>query len=148
MCSIQLSGSFGVNRSVELCFYCAKPKGAILFGKMHRNKAERLFGKDAASLYSEQDVAMPQSVCINREPCKTCGEWMRQGCLFISARDCGDMDNPQRTGGFAVLKDEALDALPLDPDARDDILRSRFCFVEDTMWRAMGLPPLDEKHTE
>lgn len=121
---IRLSQKHGVNPSLEQCFVCLKDVGIILFGAMRG------------------DAEAPRRVCLpNNEPCAECRRWMEQGVILISVRD-GEPDhaNPYRTGGWVVVRDEAIKRWELDPDFERSILQRRMAFIEDAVWDRIGLP--------
>jgi hypothetical protein len=120
---ITLDPKHGVNPSIFHCFYCGKEMGVVLFGRL----------KDGSKAPMDCGV-------IDMEPCAECAEWMRQGVILISCRD-GDegKDNPHRTGGWIVIKDEAIREIVNEP-ACSEILAARFAFVPDVVWDALGLP--------
>ncbi len=53
--------------------------------------------------------------------------------------DSATGDNPSRTGGWVVLKDEAIERA-LDAEIASKILARRMAFVPDKAWDALGLP--------
>ena len=63
--SIRLSEKHGVNPSIEICFFCKKAKGIILFGKL------------------KDDTEAPREVLINYEPCDKCKEKFKKGVTVI-----------------------------------------------------------------
>lgn len=99
---------------------------------------------------------------VNMIPCHECEGYMKQGILLISVR-AGDMDaverdwkdheiamkgerhphpfipNPFRTGGWCVVKQEAVERWLKEP-LLSQVLKCRWCFVEDDVWNAIGLP--------
>jgi hypothetical protein len=102
-----------------------KDKGVVLFG------------------YLKGDAKAPGRVCVNLEPCNECVGYMRQGVILISVRDEGtDKENPYRTGGWAVVKDEAIKRMLHEGKLVDQILEKRFAFVPDEAWVKLGLPGL------
>lgn len=58
---------------------------------------------------------------------------MKKGTIFISVKDGESGDNPYRTGGWIVLKQEAVDKLFKDKPPK-------IAFVEDTLWDNLGFP--------
>jgi len=116
--SIRISEKFGVNPSLMQCFVCLEPKGVVLFGKL------------------KEDVEAPRQVCLDREPCDKCKEYMKQGIILISIRDGESGNDPYRTGGWVVVKEEALQKVITDPA----LLEKRIMFVPDTAWKMLGLP--------
>lgn len=121
---IRLSEKHGVNPSVSVCFYCGEDKNELVLpGRLPR------------------DAEAPRRAVWSMEPCDQCKEWMAQGVVLISTRDgeAGGND-PYRTGQLCVIKDEALKRIVQPKELLDDILRRRFCFIEDQTWDAIGLP--------
>jgi hypothetical protein len=93
---------------------------------------------------------------------------MKQGILLISVRD-GEFDaiakdqesyklsydrasayerkhfrqfvpNPYRTGGWCVVKEDAVKRFVQPPELLADILRHRWSFIDDATWELIGLP--------
>jgi hypothetical protein len=130
--SIRLSPKHGVNPSLALCYLCQEETGDIILpGKL------------------PDDAEAPRRAVWTREPCDKCKGWMDQGCIFISVRD-GEPDhvNPYRTGGWVVLKTEAVERMRevVKPESLiDHILQARVAFLEDATWNALGLPRGDVK---
>ena len=120
---IRLSPKHGVNPSLSVCFYCGADDGTVVL-------PGRLRG----------DTQAPHKAVWTKEPCPTCREYMRQGIILISVRDGEEGDNPYRTGGFSVVKAEALARLINRQELIDDVLRRRVCFVPDAAWAMLGLP--------
>lgn len=121
--SIKLCPVHGLNPSMMQCFLCGETFGIALPGKLRGCK-------QAPTMHSD-----PSYVC------DTCKEWMKQGIILISARD-GETDekNPYRTGGWIVLREEALHRFPMNPDLIEAICRKRVAFLEDAVWDGLGLP--------
>jgi hypothetical protein len=120
---IPLSPKHGVNPAIPLCFFCNEPKNEIIL-------AGRL----------KDDAEAPQHVVWNYDPCDKCKGYMQAGVICISVRDGESGDNPYRTGGWVVLKDEAVARIITTADVRDYILKKRIAFVPDNVWDAIGLP--------
>lgn len=117
MSSIRLHSKHGLNPTIPVCFLCGKEKNEIaLLGAAYKSEA-------------------PMHMCINKEPCDQCKEYMKQGILLISVRDNTDQENPYRTGHIAVIKEEAAKNI-----FGTDILKSRAAFIEDSLWNKIGLP--------
>jgi len=73
--------------------------------------------------------------------CITCKGYMKQGICLISVKDGEKGDNPFRTGCVAVVKDDAVKRIfGGDGETCAAVMKSRVCFVEDTMWDNLGLP--------
>lgn len=77
----------------------------------------------------------PMSIgCVDRVPCDKCADLMTKGVMLISVQDNTGHENPYRTGKIAVITFEA--AAKLFPT----IGKSRMAFVEDSLWKKIGLP--------
>lgn len=117
---ILLSKKHGVNPTIPLCFYCNAPKNEII-----------LTG------HLPNDTEAPKNVVWDKVPCDKCQAWMEQGIILISVRDGETSDNPYRTGGWTVIKEEAFRRIFKDCD---DVLKKRVAFVPDEAWNKIGLP--------
>lgn len=145
-----LSRDHGVNPSVGLCFYCQKAKEVVLLGAMTIERRDRLFGPGHSS-YDDKpgDAAAPREAIYNMDPCDECKSWMEQGIIFISydpARTEEGARNPCRTGGWVVIREEAVKRM-LQGNVLEQILEKRFSFVDDEVWDKLGLPrdPAEEE---
>lgn len=120
---LRLSSHYGVNPSVDQCFFCLGDKGVILFGRL------------------PGDVEAPTTICMDMEPCDSCAKHMEEGIILISVdpSKSKDMVNPWRTGGWAVVKEEAIQEI-CPPELAQNILRRRMAFVPDDAWDHLGLP--------
>jgi len=119
---IRISEKHGVNPSLSQCFVCMEAKGLVLLGKLPGDKEA------------------PRQMCIDKEPCDKCKAWMEQGVILISVKDGEENDNPYRTGGWVVIKDEAIRRMVKPQELCDSIIARRMAFVPDEAWDAMGLP--------
>jgi hypothetical protein len=124
--SIRLSEKHGVNPSVEQCFVCLKDVGVVLFGRL------------------EGDAEAPRKVCLgpSSEPCDECKKLMKQGVILISVDEAKteDMQNPWRTGGWCVVKDDFIKRVFNPPELVEHVLARRMAFMPDDAWDALGLP--------
>lgn len=121
---IRLSEKHGVNATIPKCFYCNEDKNEIILtGRL------------------PDDAEAPKGMVWDKEPCDKCKGHMAKGVIFISVRnEETDHDNPYRTGGWVVLKDEAVARIVRTPALRENILSRRVAFVPDQVWDAIGLP--------
>lgn len=122
---IKLSPKHGLNSVIPCCFFCGKEKNEILL-------PGRLPG----------DVEAPKGVVWDKEPCQECAGYMEQGIILISVKDNPadkDRENPYRTGGWCVVKEEFI-TRNIDEETAKNILKKRVCFIEDKVWNVMGLP--------
>jgi len=107
------------------CFFCQKAKDIIIDTHL-RKRFDRYVG------------------VMNMEPCSDCKKFMEQGIILISARDDDiESKNPFRTGGWVVVTEEVLTRLVTPPELLEKILKTRFCFVPDTVWKRLKLPRSD-----
>ena len=106
------------------CFFCGEDSGLVMDRHL-RPKFERRVG------------------VIDMEPCSECKKLMEQGVMLISVRDGEGGSNPYRTGAMAVITDDAIKRMVSEGDTLDNLLSSRWGFVEDEIWDAVGLPRED-----
>jgi hypothetical protein len=124
---IRLSPKYGVNPCIPLCYFCQQPKNEIL-----------LLGK-----LKGKDVEAPRNLTFDQEPCDTCKGYMAQGIILISVdeeKSKGNTANPYRTGGWAVVTDDAVRRIIKPKELLDDVLTKRVLFVPDGVWDLIGLP--------
>lgn len=122
---IRLSRKHGLNPSLVQCFFCMKDKEIALFGELR------------------DDVEAPRQVCLGQSyPCSKCEGYMKQGIIVISFDPdrTDDMKNPWRSGGWAVVREEAIERWLDDESLLNDIRTKRFLFIEDEAWNKIGLP--------
>ena len=99
------------------CFFCMEAKEVLLDRRLRKT--------------------LPRMAVYDHEPCDKCKDWMKQGIILISVRPGPDRENPYRTGGWVVIKEDAFKQIFKDSD---EALRKRIAFVEDEVWDAVGLP--------
>ena len=64
---------------------------------------------------------------------------MKQGIILVSIRDGESSSNLYRTGGFVVIKEDAVKRFST-PEMFESVKKARFAFIEDSIWDALGLP--------
>lgn len=85
-------------------------------------------------------VELTESEKIERNgTCKECNELMKKGIILISVRDGETGDNPYRTGGWCVLKEEAVKNITSDEALLASIFKKRMVFIHDAAWKQLGL---------
>lgn len=127
-----LSKEHGLNPTIPVCFFCGEAKNEIALTGRAGEKAARAMGRE--------DGEMPIKCCLDHTPCDDCAEHMKQGILLISTRDGEEgKDNPYRTGGLWVVKDEAIDRIVASEELAEQIKQARFCFIPDAACDAIGL---------
>lgn len=116
---MKLHKKYGVNPTLPVCFICGKEKGEIvLLGNSIKEEA-------------------PMKMCLDKEPCNQCKEYMKQGIILVGVKDNTDQANPYRTGQFYVVTEDFINKIMEDP-MRADILTKRICFVEETILDKLG----------
>lgn len=125
---IPISERHGVNPSVMLCFYCNKPYGVALLGRLPK------------------DAEAPREGVFETAPCNECAAFMRQGVILISVSESKttNVNNPWRSGGWCVVRDSAIERM-FDEPMRGQVLKARVAFVEDEAWDKIGLPRGEEQ---
>ena len=127
---IRVSEKHGVNPSLEQCFVCCKDVGVVLFGKL------------------KGDAEAPRRVCLgpNSEPCDECKGYMEQGVILISVDEArsDDRQNPWRTGGWCVVRDEFVTRVFEPGELVEQVLKQRVAFMPDEAWDILGLPRGEE----
>lgn len=143
---ITVSPKYGVNPMLTKCFFCNEDKNEILLlGHLTRSEAAKMFGKEIALRMrgTSDDVEAPRGLIVNNEPCDKCAKLMNEGIIFISFDESktDDRKNPYRSGGWCVLREEAVvRMLAGEPALLEHTLAVRFTFVTDEAWDLIGLP--------
>lgn len=70
---MKLDPKFGVNPSIDSCFWCGKDKDIILFGASYKENGKT--------------VEAPRNVVSNYEPCLDCEKTFKQGIHFIECSE-------------------------------------------------------------
>ncbi|OFX27005.1 MAG: hypothetical protein A2033_16045 [Bacteroidetes bacterium GWA2_31_9] len=113
------------NVSLTKCYVCGRDSTILLATKYKKNGDPVL------------DMEQFHGKALNKEPCQECHKNLEQGIILISiSDDCKDVNNPFRTGGWVVVKEEAV-RLVL-PDI--DLTKHRIFFMPDSTWLEFGLP--------
>ena len=112
---IELSPKHGANPSLDMCFWCGKPRGVALIGRIRRK------GGDGEA--ADNDAEAPREICTSIEPCEDCRRKFATGVHFIEVSPDGSRfgdsprwalgkDNEGRTvyptGRWAVVRPQAL----------------------------------------
>ena len=113
--------------SVTKCFYCGGDHHLIMNTRLTNQAAE--------------EVRQAHGKIVTMEPCAKCEEFMQKGVILIEVLDNTDIENPYRTGGFAVLTEEGIKRC-FPPEQAEIALKHRWCFVEQSIWKAIGLDKL------
>jgi hypothetical protein len=132
MSSIRLSPKHGVNPAIPICFFCNKPKNEILLPGLMKG-----------------DMEAPKNMVWDKRPCEECEGHMKQGIILISVDEklTTERDNPYRTGGWCVVRENFIERVVTPDELKTDILKRRVAFIPDDAWKMMGLPPIGEPWT-
>jgi hypothetical protein len=67
---------------------------------------------------------------------------MEMGVILISVdeKKSEDQKNPYRTGGWCVVKEEAIRRAVTSPELLEDVMKKRVAFLPDDVWDMLGLP--------
>lgn len=117
---IRLSKKHGVNPAIPLCYFCNKPKNEVILAGLMKG-----------------DIEAPRNAVWDTVPCDECKGYMKMGIILISVKDGESGDNPYRTGGWCVVKEEAVRAI-FGEDSK--ALKTRVAFIGDSDWDIIGLP--------
>ena len=120
---IRLSEKHGVNPSIDLCFFCGKEKGLVLTGRIRG------------------DAKAPHETVWTMEPCETCEGYMQQGIILVEVQDGESGKNPYRTGIFHVVTEDAFKRIFKNAD---EVLETRFCWIPESVSKAVGLHDIPE----
>lgn len=133
---LRLHPEHGVAPFLDNCFYCGESRGLVLAG-MSCNKLAMAAGqKEGYSRWGNN------AICSSKEPCDKCKGYMDQGIILIGVdeKKTTDMDNPYRTGRFAVVRDRVIEQAVTDPELSESILKARVAFMPDEVFEMLGIP--------
>jgi len=116
---------------MDTCFYCGEAKDILLVGSHTQRFQEESLADSTGKMNTQIGVT-------NMEPCNKCAKYMKQGIILISTKN-EISDEPYRTGGWIVIKEEALKRM-VNIELFEQIRKKRFAFVPDAVWDKLGLP--------
>jgi hypothetical protein len=125
------------------CFYCLEGDKILLNKTLTPHMASK--------------VEKMNGCVMDMEPCSKCAEYMKQGVIFIIIDESKStpgwnkpahgedhfIPNPYRTGGFAVIKEDAITKFMPD-DMTKFALKHRFMFIEQEAANKMWMFPKEE----
>ena len=124
----------GNKRNINHCKKCERD----IYGSHAGEKCPACGALDTIFLREiEEHERIPAGLLL----CDTCKDYQKRGIVFLSVRD-GEQNkkSPYRTGGFWVLKEEAVKRmLSSSPGLLKSILEKRVTFVEDSVCEKLGL---------
>lgn len=95
--------------------------------------------------FDKRKLEPHEAVHLGTGTCSECESFMGQGVILISTKDEDEgKPNPYRTGGWCVVKDEAITRMVQPPELAQQILAARMCYIPDTVWDTLGLPRNEE----
>jgi len=114
------------------CYYCQEDSDILInriLTTQHAKRVEKAHGK-----------------IVNMVPCSKCQEYMEAGIIFITISDSqSDKDwkkeeipNPHRTGGWFVIRDEAVSRMPFSDELKAYTLEKRWAFIEHEAAEKLG----------
>jgi len=118
---IRVSPKYGVNPAIPHCWVCSEAKNEVILAGRLNNDAEA-----------------PRGAVWDKVPCDRCKKVMETGIFMIECRDGEEGDNPYRTGRLWALTEEAFKRI-FQGMARDESLKKRVCFIEESTAKAIGL---------
>jgi len=112
------------NAALTKCYLCGKDNEILLSNKYKQN------GESAVDMFKYHGKV------VSKEPCNECKDMMKQGIMLIHIAD----DDPEyRMGNICVIKEEAF-ARIFGGEEGKHALKMRATFVQDAVWKALGLP--------
>jgi hypothetical protein len=118
------------------CFYCGDDSDIIINSKLTEANA-----KNVETLHGK---------VITTEPCTTCKTYMEVGIIVITydPDKTTDSNNPYRTGGFFVIKEDAVRSWYDNDDAFNEINNVRCLLMEHKLAEQLGLFALADSQNE
>lgn len=82
----------------------------------------------------------PRIAFFDKVPCDECKEYIKQGIVIISVRDGELGDSPYRTGGWWVIKEDAIKKILCNNwSLWKEVKRTRIAFMPDSVCKMLGL---------
>lgn len=124
---IPISPKHGLNPTLATCFWCGKPMGVALVGRIRKD--------------GDNDAEAPREACLDLNPCDECKKLLAKGVHVIEVTADGSKFNGNErfalrakggttmwpTGRWAAIKPEALnkkagDKILVSPEVMDGLL--------------------------
>ena len=77
---------------------------------------------------------------LSGEKSEECPECSSRNVHSSRVQEAEDPQNPYRTGGWVVVRDEAIERMVSPPELTQYILKKRVAFIPDEAWEILGLP--------
>lgn len=122
MANIKLHPDYGLNPTIPICIWCNKDKNEIvMLGSAYKGEA-------------------PMHMVLDNEPCQECQDVMSQGVTLIELRSPPENGKkPDRTGSWAVIKDDAVYRI-FSPETAAAVVKRRKGYVAVGVLAALGIP--------
>lgn len=119
--------------SMTRCFYCLEDNMIVL--------------NTLLTMKNANTVRSMSGKVIDMTPCSKCDDLMKQGVILITFDPKqsdpewykSNFPNPYRTGGFFVVKDDAMRRIITDKRVLDFALKQRWVFIEHEVGEKLGL---------
>ncbi len=135
MSNVIVCSEYGVNPSLEKCYFCGKDSGVVLFGSLPVSRYEKMFGHKPSE-HKNGKAQAPKSVVSSLTPCKDCEafkDMSSKGCILIRSQ------GGSFTMDHVVITDEAVMRTFTDKAAKD-VIKHRMAVLENDVWKDLGLP--------
>lgn len=145
MSGITLHKKYGLNPTMDRCFFCLEHNKIYLVGSHTQQFKDAGLAREDGEMNNDIGV-------VDMEPCSKCEDLMKQGIILISIREPSASElnakgnlkdripNPYRTGGWVVVTEDAIRRM-IKPEAMVEYaLKVRWLFIIDEVWDMLGLP--------
>ena len=134
---VTLHPKYGLNPSLEKCFWCQEDTGSILLPGI----------KQLRPGY-RQDGESPKYVCLSYEPCDSCkvnhakGFWLI--CVTTKSKKTVEIaPGVWPTGDWCVMKEEAA-ARIFDEDTFRSLMHHGKAFLDEEVWKTLQLDQFED----
>ena len=108
------------------CFYCGENSDILMNTILTKHIADKV--KDC------------HGKVVSMKPCTQCKTYMEMGIILLTYDNEKSKGNDiYRTGGFFVVREEAVTRWYKDKETLDKVLEGRFTFIEHNLAEKMGL---------
>lgn len=155
--NIRLHPTKGVNPKICTCPICGESSSLVLLGA---HDYSDLCPACGVRVYGGISMSRPcrcgETNGIDREPiderqshipvldlCSRCDEKIQTRVAFILVKD-GSEANPERLGPIVFVDFEQVRRVITPDELAEEVISKRSCHIPEEVWRAMGLPSLEE----
>lgn len=127
----------GNHVALTRCYFCGEADKILLCAKYRPD--------GRGGMVPAKDMSEFDGKVIDKEPCPKCQEHMKNGVILISVSDDSeDGSEPYRTGGWWVVKDEAIKRMVKPPELAEKIISQRVTFVPNQACKILHLPGAEQ----